>query len=121
VHYTGSYYPNFATLCKLRAAQAGPMCTALTQSGVLKDPQQPTFANTVFVPGPKAFQAAGIQLSGTGSSSSSSSSSLSKQQLTELVQYHVVPGLHAFPDGFKDGGSYSTVLPGASLGIAFSG
>lgn len=95
------------------------MCAALTQSGVVKDPQQPTFADTVFIPGPKAFQAAGMQPSGVGSSSSSRS--LSQQQLTELVKHHVVPGLHAFPDGFKDGGSYSTLLPGASLGIAFSG
>jgi uncharacterized surface protein with fasciclin (FAS1) repeats len=91
------------------------MCDALKKSGILKDPSSPAFANTIFIPGPKAFQKAGIQLSG------SSSSSLSQQQLSELVQYHVVPGVHAFPDGFQAGGSYATMLPGASLKIEYDG
>jgi hypothetical protein len=99
------------------------MCAALTKSGVLQDPSSPTFADTIFIPGPKAFQKAGIQLSSSSSSSSgsSSTSSLSQQQLSELVKYHVVPGLHAFPEGFQSGASYATMLPGAGLKIEYDG
>lgn len=116
--FAGYYYTSFASLCKHRAAQAGAMCEALTKSGVLKDPSSPAFPNTVFIPGPRAFKQATIQLA---SSSGSGSGSLSQSQLTDLVKYHVVPGLHAFPGGFTAGTPYNTLLPGASLKIEYSG
>jgi hypothetical protein len=108
------YYPNFASLCKHRASQAGPMCEALTRSGVLTNPSSPSFADTVFMPGPKAFQQAGIALA-------SSSRVLTQPQLQTLVKYHVVPGLHALPRGFTSGASYNTLLPGAQLKVEYSG
>jgi hypothetical protein len=98
------------------------MCEALTSSGVLTDPSSPAFADTVVIPGPKAFQQAGIALASSSNSSSSSSSRvLTQPQLQALVKYHVVPGLHALPGGFKSGASYNTLLPGAQLKVEYSG
>jgi hypothetical protein len=60
---------------------------------------------------------AGIKLSALTDSSSSSSSA--RVALVDRIRYHVVPGLHPIPGGFKNGAEQATLLSGKQLQVVY--
>lgn len=68
------------------------------------------FKHTVFVPNNKAFVAR-LQLTGGVVPSVA--------RTAEVLKYHVVPGIHALPKGFKDGQSVETLLKGQNLTVTY--
>lgn len=106
--YSGRYYSNFASLCQQRGKAAAPMCEALVKSRVVPNLGSNSFANTLFFSGAAAFTRAQVQ-----------PSSVEPAALARLVKNSIVPGLHAFPDGFVSGNSYPTLLEGARLKIVY--
>jgi hypothetical protein len=104
-------YTTFSSLCQQQAKRAGLSCDLLARSGVLTAGlSSPDWPNTLFMPGNKGVAAAG--LAATGSITSTA-------ELRRVVEYHVLPGLHAIPDGLVNGSSYQTLLVGAKLKVEY--
>jgi hypothetical protein len=67
--------------------------------------------------GNRAFASANIKLSALADSSPSSSAA--RTALVDRIQYHVVPGLHPIPGGFKDGAVQATLFEGRQLMVIY--
>jgi hypothetical protein len=107
-HNTGHFYPNLARLCAHRGNVASQTCEALARSGVVGSLASPRFNDTLFFPGSLAWADAALRVN-----------ALSGAQLAPLVKFHVVPGLHAFPEGFANNSRHATLLRGGRLEIQY--
>lgn len=112
VLFSGNYYTSIASMCNHRQGAVSTMCSLLLEEGLLLSLSTQTFANTIFWPGNQAFTRAGID--------PSNKQQLAREQLRDLLKYHVVKGVRTIPDGFQSGKSYDTLLPGQQLKIIYT-
>eukprot|EP00775_Hariotina_reticulata_P003131 gene3131-3409_t len=106
VLFSGSYWPNLATMVKVlpdkfstlaKAAEVAKLSSALTA----KD-----FDETIFIPTNDAFTAAGVKLDAPA------------DKIATVLKYHVVPGFKVIPTGFVAGEPVKT-LEGSTVTVTF--
>ncbi|KAF8071021.1 oma1 [Scenedesmus sp. PABB004] len=116
------YYTNYAALCNDRPGTVSDMCVGLLRSGLLvrldaASARQPT---TLLVPGNRAWAAAGFDWAAIAAASPARAEALvSAPALSRTLRFHVLPGLHAIPDGFTSGKRVATLLERADLSVVY--
>jgi uncharacterized surface protein with fasciclin (FAS1) repeats len=108
ISIAGSIFYSVAAALKYHAEKHTQLVSALTRAGLLSavtDPKKP-FTGTILAPTDAAFK----QLTITPS----------KDQLRNILMYHVLKEKVVLPTTHKSGTKYATLLPGHSVQIKLS-
>jgi uncharacterized surface protein with fasciclin (FAS1) repeats len=104
----GNIFYSVAAALKYHSEKHTQLVSALTRAGLLRtvtDPKKP-FTGTILAPTEAAFKALAI--------------SPSKDQLRNILLYHVLKDQVVLPTTHKSGTKYATLLPGHTVQIKLS-